>query len=230
MTALLPRVGVIPIAESIRRKYRTMKQFRILTILVTLMLLVSACGAEPAPTVNPADVQSTAVAAALTIIAQTQAAIPTETPLPPTPEPTFTSLPTSTPLELPTLEQLPTIAPTTASGGDPCETRVLGAPKGKATRIRIDNATKVAITVSLYLNPTSDGRNVNPNGECGYRSYNIGKNGNVVIDDLIQGCYNLWAWSDDPKGRFRSSGYGCINNPDKWGFEVTTAVVKFNGP
>jgi hypothetical protein len=51
-----------------------------------------------------------------------------------------------------------------------------------------------------------------------------------VISDLVQGCYNLWAWSDDPKGRFSSSGYGCINNPDKWTFEVSEASIKFVGP
>lgn len=210
-----------------------MKLYRILIILTSITLLATACGAQPAaaPTANPVDVQNTAIAAALTIIAQTQAAIPTATPLPPTPEPTFTPLPTDTPLALPTLEQPVAAIPTaTVASGDPCENKVLSAPQGKYTKIKIDNTTKVAITVSIFLNPTSDGRNINPNGECGYRSYTLPKFGNIVIEDLIQGCYNLWAWSDDPKGRFRSSGYGCINNTDKWGFEVNTAVVKFIGP
>ena len=202
-----------------------MKRFRTLTLIIALTTIISACGAEPAPTANPIDIQNTAVAAALTIIAQTQAAIPTATPVPPTETPTQTPLPTNTPLALPTLDASPTVAPAANNSDvDPCATRVLGSPKGKDTRIRIDNTTKVPITISLYLNLTEG------QGECGYRAYNIPKSGYIVIDDLVQGCYNIWAWSDDPKGRFNSGGYGCINNTDKWTFEVNTATVKLIGP
>src|SRR6266540_402058 len=199
-----------------------MKHFSTLIIVLAIAMIISACGAPAAPTVNPVDVQNTAVAAAFTMIAETQAAIPTVPSLPP---PTQTPLPTNTPLSLPTLEATFTAAPITNNNGnsntDPCATRVLGSPKGKETTIRIVNTTKVAVTVSLYLNETEG------QGECGYRSYSLARNGDVVITDLVYGCYNLWAWSDDPKGRFNSSGYGCINNPDKWTFEVTSAVIKF---
>lgn len=51
---------------------------------------------------NPADVQQTAQAAAFTMVAETQQAMPTSTPLPPTA--TITSPPTSTPPPLPTLD------------------------------------------------------------------------------------------------------------------------------
>lgn len=204
-----------------------MKHFPPLTALVALALLLSACGSPAAPTMAPADVQSTALVAAQTMIAQTQAAVPTNTPLPPTETPTETPPPTNTALPLPTLDVLAT--PTTAAvsnntNTDPCATRVLGAPKGQATVIRIWNSTKVPVTVSLYLNETKGHQ------ECGYRSYTLGKNADVVITDLVYGCYNLWAWSDDPKGKFNSSGFGCINNPDKWTFEVTAATIKFTGP
>ena len=203
-----------------------MNRFSILTVIVAITMIISACGAEAPPTMNAADVQSTAVAAAFTMVAQTQAAIPTNTPLPPTIAATQTPLPTNTPLALPTSEVLasPTAAQASNSNVDPCDTRVLGSPKGKATVIRIWNTTKVAVTVSLYLNETEG------HGECGYRSYRLAKNADVVITDLVYGCYNLWAWSDDPKGKFNSSGYGCINNPDKWTFEVKTATIKFVGP
>ena len=203
-----------------------MNRFSILTVIVAITMIISACGAEAPPTMNAADVQSTAVAAAFTMVAQTQAAIPTNTPLPPTIAATQTPLPTNTPLALPTSEVLasPTAAQASNSNVDPCDTRVLGSPKGKATVIRIWNTTKVAVTVSLYLNETEG------HGECGYRSYRLAKNADVVITDLVYGCYNLWAWSDDPKGKFNSSGYGCINNPDKWTFEVNTATIKFVGP
>ena len=205
-----------------------MKHLPIITVILAAAMVLSACGAPAAPTMNPADVQATAMVAAQTMIALTQAAIPTNTPLPPTDTPTQTALPTDTAPPLPTLDAL--ASPTTAavSGGaatvDPCSTRVISSPKGENTTIRIWNSTKVPITVSLYLNPTKG------HGECGYRSYTLGKNADVIITDLVYGCYDLWAWSDDPKGKFNSGGGGCINNPDKWTFEVTAAMIKFTGP
>jgi len=207
-----------------------MKQFCTFATVAAIAMIISACGAPAAPTMNPADVQNTAVAAAMTMVAQTQAAAPTATSLPPTETPTQTLAVTDTPLPLPTLDVTlaPTLgattAPTTSSaGGDPCN-KTLGSPLGKDTIIRIVNTTKVAVTVSLFLNPTE------AHLECGYRSYNLPKNGDVVISDLVYGCYDLWAWSDDPKGKFNSSGGGCINNPDKWTFEVSSATIKFVGP
>jgi hypothetical protein len=201
-----------------------MKRFSTFTAIISLAMFISSCGAPAAPTMNAADVQNTAMAAALTMVAQTQAAVPTPTPLPPTEAPTQTPLATSTPLPTLAVTQGPTLAPTTAAGGDPCSTRVLGSPKGKETTIRIWNTTRVLVTVSLYLNETEG------HGECGYRSYRLARNADVVITDLVYGCYNLWAWSDDPKGKFNSSGFGCINNPDKWTFEINEATIKFVGP
>lgn len=205
-----------------------MKHFSILTLIVAAALVLSACGAEPPPpTMNAVDVQNTAVAAAFTMVAQTQAAIPTATPLPPTETPTQTPLPTDTPLPLPTLNV--TFTSTTApvsnnTGSDPCATRVLAPKGGRETVIRVVNTTNVTITVSMYLNETAS------HGECGYRGFTLSKNNDIVYTDLVQGCYNLWAWSDDPKGKFSSSGGGCINNPDKWTFEVRADTIKFTGP
>ena len=211
-----------------QENFTSMKRLSIFTIIV-IATLISACGggASAAPTINAVDVQNTANAAAMTMIAQTQAAIPTATPLPPTEAPTQTPLPTDTPLPLPTLDVTlaPTLAPTSANaGGDPCATRVLSPQRGRATIIRVVNTTNVTITVSMYLNETA------AHGECGYRGFTLSKNNDIVYDDLVQGCYNLWAWSDDPKGKFSSSGYGCINNPDKWTFEVRSDIIKFTGP
>lgn len=194
---------------------------KLVSILLAVFML-AACGAEATPTISSADINSTAVSAAFTIVAQTQAAIPTATPLPPTETPTQTPPPTNTPASLPTLAA--TLTNTPASGaGDYCSTRVLGSPQGRETRILIDNTTRYPIQISLYLNETS--RN-----ECGYRGYNLSKNGSVTITDLVQGCYNIWAWSTDPGKSFQSAGYGCINNPDKWIFEINESFIKFVGP
>lgn len=84
------------------------------------ILLASACAPQATPTMNPADVQQTAQAAAFTMVAETQLAMPTAT-VPPTATPT--SAPTNTPPPLPTLNTQGTqvtpgtqVAPTTGTG------------------------------------------------------------------------------------------------------------------
>ncbi len=205
-----------------------MKHFSTLIAIVAITVLISACGAAPAQTPTP-DIAGTAQAAAYTMIAQTMAAIPTATLVPPTETPTLTPLPTNTPLALPTIAILtsPTAAPASNNSnasGDPCATRVIGKPLGHPTTIRIWNSTKTPVQVSLYLNETKD------HGECGYRSYTLAKNGDVLITDLVYGCYNLWAWNTSGKPNFNSAGNGCINNPDKWTFIITTATINLSTP
>jgi len=206
-----------------------MKHIYPLSIIFSIAVLVSACSAAPAvPTVDPVDVRNTAVAAAETVIAQTLAAIPTATPLPPTETPTETPSPTNTPEALPTMDATfttipPTIAPQTTV--DPCSTRILSSsPKGRETTIHIINTVKTRVTVSVYLNETASW------GECGYRSYILGPRDNVLITDLVQGCYNLWAFNSDPENPVNASGAGCINNSDKWTFEILSGNIKFSGP
>ena len=201
-----------------------MKRFLTLTVLIIITMFINACGAAATPTTSVADIQNTAVVMASTIIAETQAAIPTSTPLPPTEISTATPLPTDTPFLLPTSETIVTLVPTSNSGGgDPCANRVLSAsPNGLPTKIQIANTTKVAVQVSLYLNETA------AHGECGYRAYSLAPNQDVVITNLIQGCYNLWAWSSNPKLHFNvASGTSCINNPDKWTFQISASTIKF---
>src|SRR5689334_9158712 len=77
---------------------------KIIGIILILSAALSACGPTAAPTMNPVDVQNTAVAAAWTVVALTQLSIPTATPIPPTDIPSPTPFPTSTPIPLPTLE------------------------------------------------------------------------------------------------------------------------------
>jgi hypothetical protein len=197
---------------------------KLLVFIIALTALVSACGPEPEPTLSAADVQGTAVAAAWTMVAETQAAIPTATPVPPTEAPSPTPpLPTNTiaPLVAPTLQiQQPTAA-AQATVADICSDlkHVIPADAaGPKTTIRIVNEHKVPVTISLYLNETVF-------GECGYRSYALTKNGDTV-QTLPQGCYSAWAWSQDPKEAFNSSGYGlCANNSDKWTMFIRGEVI-----
>jgi len=202
---------------------------KILIFGAVFCLVASACGSGQAtvPTVSPVDIKNTAEAAAFTIVAQTLAAIPTATLPPPTEIPTQTPLVTDTPLSLPTTSiALPSATSVANASGDPCSTRVLSwSPLGRNTTIRIANTTKAAVTVSLYLNETAD------HNECGYRSYSLGPRNSVVISDLVQGCYDLWAFNNDSKNPVNAaSGTSCINDPDKWTFEIHPDFIKFTGP
>src|SRR5215216_986362 len=75
----------------------------ILLMGAVFILLVSACAPQGTPTANPADIGHTAEAAALTMVAETQGALPSATPVPPTNTEAPTLPPSSTPLPLPTL-------------------------------------------------------------------------------------------------------------------------------
>lgn len=196
-----------------------------ISLLLFIAFLVSACGTPAAPTISAEDVQSTVVAAAFTIVAETQAAIPTNTPIPPTDTPTATLQPTDTPI-LPDTETpapFPTATAQVSNGGDPCNQPLKASPDGRPTKIKLVNKTKAPITLSLYLNIT-------PFGECGYRGYNLGANDAVTITDLTTGCYNVGVFVNDPNKPSKAFGYGCINNPDLWTFEVYADFVKFIGP
>ena len=198
-----------------------MRQIHIRTLFLIMAILLSACGAAATPTIAAGDVQNTAMVAALTILAETQAARPTNTLVPPTETPTETPLPTETPVLLPSLEATPT-ASQAAGSGDPCNAPLQSISGGNPAKIKIENDTGAPITLSLYLNKT-------PFGDCGYRGYSIGKAGSILITDLIQGCYNVSVFVNDAKKPTKSFGYGCINNPDKWTFFVTRESVTLQG-
>ena len=200
-----------------------MKRFSTLTLVVMIALIISACGAQatPIPTVDPVDIQNTMAAAAFTMIAETQAAIPTPTP-PPTP--TDTPVPTITLPPLPTLDATFTAAPGDNSGGaDPCINQVLPATLvGNPVRIRINNTTKVALSFSIYLNQTT------PQGKCGYRAYPIEPGQDRIRNDLVEGCFTLWAWNPDPEVYFIvTNGSNCLNDTsDTWIFDISTSSLK----
>ena len=201
-----------------------MKRFSIPSLVLMITLTISACGAQPAPppTINPAAISGTMAAMAFTMVAETQAAIPTATPIPPTATFTNTPLPTNTFLPL-TPQGTSTPAPNSNSGGgDPCINQVMPATlEGKPVRIRVDNSTDVAVSFSIYLQTT-------PQGKCGYRAYSIEAGQSLVLNDLIEACYTLWAWNPDPKNYFIvTNGTTCINDSfDTWAFDISTRSLK----
>ena len=203
-----------------------MKFFSIPTLLLMITLLISACGARsvPAtPTLNAVQIQDTVIVAALTVVAETQAAIPTATPPPPTA--TFTDTPpaTNTLPPLPTLDATFTSVPSGNSGSDdPCINQALPATlQGETVRIRIHNSTKVTLALSVYLSQTT------PQIVCGYRTYTITPEQPLVINDLVEGCYTLWAWNPDPKDYFivTNGASSCIDSSDMAVFDISTRNI-----
>jgi hypothetical protein len=204
-----------------------MKFFSILSLVVMITLSISACGARGAqatPTLNAVDIQSSAAAVAFTIVAETQAAIPTATLPPPTETPTNTPAPTVTFLPLPSSAVTLTPVPNANSGGgDPCINKVLPAVlQGETVKIRINNSTKAALAISIYLSQTV------PQIVCGYRTYTIEPGQSLILNDLVEGCYTLWAWNPDPQAYFivTNGASSCIDNSETWVFDISTSSIK----
>ena len=203
-----------------------MKYFSLLTQVLVIALILSACGAggPPAtPTINPVDLQSTVAAAAFTVVAETQAAIPTATPPPPTG--TFTNTPPPTLTAPPQSSSAVTQSPVPAGNsgtGDPCIYQVLPASlQGEPIRMRIDNSTRAEVSVSVYLQQTG------PQSVCGYRSYTLAPGEYIVLNDLVEGCYTLWAWDPNPDTYFIvTNGTSCIDSSDNAVFDISTSSLK----
>src|SRR6266498_721910 len=153
----------------------------VFVISVVFILLVSACAPQATPTANPVDIQHTAEAAAFTMVAETQQALPTDTPVPPTEIPSLTPLPSNTPPPLPglgtqeglpTAGALPTGVPTftqqvqqSSSGStnnqDICN-QPLTAWQGPTENFSISNQTKPEGTIVLSMYVVTD------LNQCGY--------------------------------------------------------------
>jgi len=174
-----------------------------ITVLLVLTAFLTACGPEATPTMSPADVQGTAVAAAWTVVAETQAAIPTATPEPPTATPsptappTFTpALPTSgTPGALTTPTQSVVLAPTsTSASGESCLVALDMGEAGPMKRVRIENQTGGPLNLSLTL------WQKNAFGQCGALSWsNVGKNAKMIVE-IPSGDWYAYAWITLPGG------------------------------
>ncbi len=170
------------------------------------------------------------MAAANTMVAMTQEAIPTATEVPPTPEASPTPLPSPTPFELPTLAfEAPTVPPTQSTGDDCNHLLDLNAVGNARAKVLIRNNTKGPVTLTLGLGSK------NAFGECGYMSWaNIGKASSIVVSVPQTGagpCYWAYAWINDPKQQRTLSDSGfCMNNPDKWTFDIGYDTFKLTPP
>mgnify|MGYP003401923507 FL=1 len=183
-----------------------------LSYILLLAVIVSACGApaNTTPTLDSVSVQNTALAAAFTLIAGTQAALPTNTALPPTDAFTQTPLPTDTLAPSPTLDALvtptvillPTDLPTftpqpAATGSDPCNQPLLKW-QGPSSNFAVVNETKPKGTIILFMSVSTT------MGECGWLNI-TGTNFSGPV-----GSYSAGAFVEGPKN-FKVFGAFNIN-------------------
>lgn len=177
---------------------------RLFILFATATLLLSACGPGPEPTLSPAEVQGTAMAAALTMVAGTQAAMPTNTPIPPT----ETTMPTQVPSPTPTtftqlnLDALPTYTPvTTTSNNNDCN-QPLTTWDGESAKLIVRNNTKPkgVVTLSLYFTTVT--------GQCGYIGGRVESSATWTVP---LGVFSAGAFVDGKKD-FKVFGSGKITS------------------
>lgn len=202
-----------------------MKHKTLSLILIFIVVVLAACGPAPTPTMSAADIQGTAVAAAWTVVAMTEAAIPTATPVPPTETPSPTPLPTFTPLPSPTSNSstqlgVPTNPP--VGGGptsDPCNAPIAKDAAGHDISVDLYNKSSGTAILSLYLSKTEF-------GECGIYSFTLGQGHNLV--SLLEGCYWAGAFITGPKHQSKAFGNFCITDPShKWTVTIKDEAIGF---
>ncbi|MFT3895926.1 MAG: hypothetical protein QM730_30285 [Anaerolineales bacterium] len=196
---------------------------KVILLGAIIALLISACGAgePPVPTTDPNSIVATAQAAAFTMIAQTQAAIPTATF---TETPTATPVSTDTPIPSPTLAATLAALPTATTGssvnanGDPCYHPIEVGAGGPNSVLRIKNKTKGLITVFIYL--------YKPNafGECGYMGFDVYKGESQTITSMPRGYFAVSAYTNNRKNT--AYGTAIISDDHLIDFEVYDDWIK----
>ena len=207
----------------------------ILLLGVVFILLVSACAPRGTPTADPVDIQHTAEAAAFTMVAETQASVPTATPLPPTETASPTLPPSSTPLPLPTSgtpgmlpttgaltsvtqQALPTQAPPTSSSGggstqDVCN-QALTSWQGPTATFSIANQTQPQGTIVLSMYVVTD------LGQCGY----------LITGDSFSGPIGSYSAAAFITGRQNFKAFGSFRITEgNWSIVVKNDSIEARG-
>lgn len=174
---------------------------KIILMLAMIAVLLTACGTPAEPTLSPEQVSGTAISMASTMIAETQAAIPTNTPIPPTETPSPTPLPTFTLEALPTIELILPTATSQPQGN--CEGRLNIAEAGPQSNVRFENETGGVVTLSLHLS-------TNAFGQCGFLGYTLSKNEKLTLS-LPKGNYYAFAFINYANGDTGTAGGSFIN-------------------
>jgi len=187
-----------------------------LTILIlSTVIAISACGGPaPTPTVSVIDLQNTAIAAAWTNVAMTQAALPTATasPIPPTPTLTFTPFPT------PTFQPL-VIPPTATSSVNPCNLPIPIPAFGTKTKVKFVNKSNGAVQLSFGMSQK------NEMGECGTYNFTMGPSESPTVE-VLTGCYWAYAFITGKKpSDARSTNDICVDASATRGITITSEWI-----
>jgi len=205
-----------------------MKKVFSLVVTLTIVMALAACGPAPAPTLNATDMQSTAVVAAFTILAMTQAAIPTETPVPPTPVPPTPTTEPATLVALPTIAlETPVIAPANNSNASPTPDCYQPAPptkdlKGTTVQIKLVNKSDGPVNLSMGMYAP------NEQGECYTFQFGISKKGSEVVT-ILSGCYWAGGYQNGPKPSTPRVDYICLTDTTKTrGLSINNNSIGFD--
>ena len=208
-----------------RTRKKSMKPKLLLTIITFLVLHLTSCGVKAAPTIDPAQVQASAVVVLNTMIAMTQEAMPTETPVPPT----------FTPSDTPTTPPMPATATPASTAGAPGNSTgecngLISANKGELMlkNLLINNKTKVVLGVSIYLNK-------NAFGDCGFWATpsGISANSSTTISNFFpsNSCYHVTAYTISGKPDFRVGNDFCVGSSgDKFALNITENGIGIVAP
>jgi len=190
-----------------------------LLFLGLISLVLASCGGGDAtPAISADDVEQTALADARTMVASTQAAMPTPT-LAPTDTPVPSSpTPTETPVPQPTFPQsageqptptsfAPQPTPTTASGSGGCYP--MQEWEVDSAKINVYNQTNGVVTISVNVTLA--------NGECGSFSLRYEKANSMIVP---VGCAWVWAWVDGKEDYTHSTSF-CMDSPRSYNLTVT---------
>jgi hypothetical protein len=197
---------------------------------VIFVLLASACAPQATPTVDPLDIQHTAEAAAFTMVAETEQAVPSATRVPPTDLPSPTSPPTVTPLPLPTSSTpgviptgLPTFtqqaqqpAATSNAGGnqDICN-QPLTSWQGPTANFSIANLTKPPGTIILSMYVVTD------LNQCGYL---------IITGDSFSGPVGNYSAGAFITGKQNHKAFGSFRiNEGNWKIVVRNDSIEAKG-
>lgn len=192
---------------------------RILIVVTTLVLLLSACTSQTAPTVDPAQAQASVIAAANTMVALTMAALPTTTPIPPTPipSPILEPSPTILPISTSAFQASPT-AVASSGGADTCKHPLDVKSAGPSTLLNIRNKTNGSVTIKIGISTKS------VFGQCGYLGWQVRTKDSITVSVPQTGpgpCYWVEAWINDPQKTSYVTGYGlCMNHTGTWHLDI----------
>ncbi len=200
-----------------------MKKVLFILGLVSLVLASCSGGGESPPIISAEDVEQTALADARTMVAGTQAAMPTNTPIPtettvpPSPVPTETLIPSPV-VPLPTnIQSTPTgfasqPSPTSAASTGGCyPMQEWGVDSAK---INVYNQTKGVVTISVNVTLA--------NGECGSFSLRFEKANSMTVP---VGCAWVWAWVDGKEDFTHSTSF-CMDVPRNYNLTVTNDGIR----